>query len=134
MLNDDPVSDRTVYKRRYDDIIYQNISCQKEEILKITEVVFCIDKRLTKLEEHMTCSESMIADKAAHTAVIEVFNRIGVDINDPAELSKFRDNLYLGKTVRDIAQKSVWSLMTAVAGIVATVIWIIVSNKLKNSL
>lgn len=72
------------------------------------------------------CSE--IADKA----VRKTFAILGVDIDDPASIEEFRQDLRFGKRLRRIADHGTLAFFAAVAVAIVGAIWIGISQSLKG--
>lgn len=79
--------------------------------------------RIGKLETAMANIEEHVAAKAARIAVENVFSAIGVDVNDPKDLQRFRDDLRFGSVARESAQKGFWALITALLSAFGLAVW-----------
>lgn len=72
------------------------------------------------------CSE--IADKA----VKKTFAILGVNIDDPASIEDFRQDLRFGKRLRKIADHGTLAFFAAVAVAIVGAIWIGISQSIKG--
>ena len=76
------------------------------------------------------------ADKAADLAVKKVFAILGVDVEVPREVEKFREDLRFGASMRSTAEKGrmvVWgAVITTVIGLLLTGIWDTLTAHLKG--
>jgi hypothetical protein len=73
---------------------------------------------MTKLDE--TCKDPTgescpFSDRAAKKAVREVFYIFGVDIDDPAQVKEFQEDLRFSSTLRGMANKGL--MATVVVGV-----------------
>lgn len=80
-------------------------------------------ERIGRLETSMANLEENTASKAARIAVEGVFSAIGVDVNDPKDLQRFRDDLRFGAVARELAQKGFFALITALLSAVGLALW-----------
>lgn len=72
------------------------------------------------------CSE--IADKA----VKKTFAILGVDIDNPASIEEFRQDLRFGKRLRKIADHGTLAFFAAVAVAIVGAMWIGISQSIKG--
>jgi hypothetical protein len=72
------------------------------------------------------CAE--IADKA----VRKTFAILGVDIDDPASIEEFRQDLRFGKRLRRIADHGTLAFFAAVAVAIVGAIWIGITQSIKG--
>lgn len=84
--------------------------------------------RISRLETTVANIEENTAAKAARMAVESVFSAIGVDVNDPKDLQRFRDDLRFGSVARESAQKGFLALITALLSAVGLAVWYGVST------
>ena len=80
-------------------------------------------QRIGRLETSVSNIEENTAAKAARIAVENVFSAIGVDVNDPKDLQRFRDDLRFGAVARESAQKGFFALVTALVTSIGLAIW-----------
>lgn len=76
-----------------------------------------------RLEIKLSKSESFLIDRAAQKAVKQAFSHLGVDVDSPSELQRFRDDLRFGGVFRTAATKSFFALVAAVFGGIGLSIW-----------
>ena len=71
----------------------------------------------------MTFEEDDLIRRAAKEAVKETFARLGVDVDNPAELEEFRRDIRFGGVVRRAADKGVAAFVwITIAGLVAVLV------------
>lgn len=69
----------------------------------------------------------------ADEAVAKTFAILGVDINNPASVEEFREDLRFGKKLRLIAGRSSMAFCVVVAAAVATALWTGLVQIIKGS-
>ena len=75
-------------------------------------------------EHHCT-----FADTAAENAVKKTFAILGVDIDRPGDVEKFREDLRFGGRLRKFADKSAMAFWVAILGLVAAAIFLRIMGK-----
>lgn len=77
------------------------------------------------------CSHaSDAAADAANQAVRKVFAILGVDIDEPAQVAEFQEDLRFGRKLRRIADHGTMALVGAFAIAVGAAIWVGITSKL----
>ncbi|MBK8897378.1 MAG: hypothetical protein IPN66_09295 [Candidatus Competibacteraceae bacterium] len=66
------------------------------------------------LADHVGPGEEALINRAATRAVELVFANIRVDVNDPKDLQRFRDDLRFGAMIRTASQKGMIAALTAI--------------------
>lgn len=123
-------SDVAIMRREMDRIQQDRIVHLESRIEDLTERV---DRALRDLDLHlddrMEKTESLIADKAATIAVRRAFAHIGVDVDDPADMQRFRDDLRFGGVFRDAATKGFFAIVAAICGGLGLSLWLVLKEK-----
>ena len=105
---------------------------REEQIFRLVESVGSINTDLADMKramaDHLGTGEEALAQRAADHAVKTVFANIGVDINDPKDLQRFRDDLRFGAMIRAAAQKGMIAALTAIVTAVVGAIWYAVTH------
>lgn len=105
---------------------------REEQIFRLVESVGSINTDLADMKramaDHLGAGEEALAQRAADHAVKTVFANIGVDINDPKDLQRFRDDLRFGAMIRAAAQKGMIAALTAIVTAVVGTIWYAVTH------
>ena len=105
---------------------------REEQIFRLVESVGSINTDLADMKramaDHLGTGEAALAQRAADHAVKTVFANIGVDINDPKDLQRFRDDLRFGAMIRAAAQKGMIAALTAIVTAVVGAIWYAVTH------
>lgn len=71
-----------------------------------------------------------MAEGAADQAVKKVFAILGVDIDNPEQVERFREDLRFGRTLRQVANKFLMGVTGAAALGVAIAIWYGIMSKM----
>lgn len=80
------------------------------------------------LMDHVGPGETLLIDRAATRSVEIVFASIGVDVNDPKDLQRFRDDLRFGAMIRAAAQKGMFAALTAIVTAIVGAVWYAVTH------
>lgn len=72
------------------------------------------------------------ADKAAKRAVKDTFAILGVNVDDPASVESFREDLRFGKRLRKFADRSTMALAVAVTMALVSALWIGIYTKFRG--
>ena len=81
-----------------------------------------IRHRVDILEMTLDGKLRQTVDEAMDRAVHRVFSDLGVDVDDPADLQRFRDNQQFGGVFRQAVEKSFYAVLAAIAGAIVLVI------------
>lgn len=81
----------------------------------------------------MTDDPTIDAKQIADDAVAKTFAILGVDINNPASVEEFREDLRFGKRLRRAADKGVMAFWGVVAAAIAAAIWTGIVHYIKGS-
>ena len=113
-----------VLRREMDQIQQERISHLETKIEELNkwvrnELFFC-DERF---EAKMMRNESHLVDLAAQKAVKQAFSHLGVDVDNPIDLQRFRDDLRFGGVFRTAASRSFLALVAALFGGIGFSIW-----------
>lgn len=124
----DPASGRTeelATLRREMDRVQQDRLCHLEA--KLDEIDSWVRSELLTLDERLEAklsrSEATLIDRAAQRAVKQAFSHLGVDVDIPSDLQRFRDDLRFGGVFRAAATKSFFALVAAVFGGIGLSVW-----------
>lgn len=69
-------------------------------------------------------------DEAMDRAVHRVFSDLGVDVDDPADLQRFRDNQQFGGVFRQAVEKSFYAVLATIAGAIGVAVVVVFKEKL----
>ena len=83
------------------------------------------EKRLCPFEG---CSKP---DQAAHSAVKQVFNILGVDVDDPKQVEQFREGLRFGESLHKMANRSMMTIVVVVSAALVGATFVGLAIKLK---
>ena len=64
------------------------------------------------------------ADDAAEKAVKKTFAILGVNIDEPREVSEFQQSLRFSDKLRKTADKGIFTFIITVAGLMGTALWL----------
>ena len=128
----DAHEDRTLLARREADRQHaDNILHLQDQIIvlqdRLTQEIIAIEARI---QERLAHHEFEILDKAITRAVKQAFSHLGVDINDPKELQRFRDDLRFGGVFRNAASNGFFALIAAVCGGIGLSIWLLLKERM----
>ena len=100
---------------------------REEQIYLLTGSVGAIKVDIADLKralaDHVGPGEEAFTNRAATRAVELVFANIGVDVNDPKDLQRFRDDLRFGAMIRTASQKGMIAALTAIVTAVVGAVW-----------
>ena len=125
---DDPVSGRTdeltMLRREIDHVQQERLSHLE---VKLDELSTWVRNELATLDERLESklsrNESTLIDRAAQRAVKQAFSHLGVDVDNPTDLQRFRDDLRFGGVFRTAATKSFFALVAALFGGIGLSLW-----------
>lgn len=103
-------------RRREDD---------KELLARIFEMTQRVDALETTLESRLHLS----IEEATTKSVKMVFSNMGVDVDNPSDLQRFRDDLRFGGVFRQAVERSFYAVLAAVAGAIGLAIWTVIQAK-----
>lgn len=87
-----------------------------------------IDVELRGLDERIQASiqshEALMLERSATLAVRRAFWYLGVDVESPTELQRFRDDLRFGGVFRDAATKGFFAVIAAICGGIGLSVWL----------
>lgn len=122
------------YRRRFDDITGDRLNRLESRIDMMDTFVrnelLSID---TKIKNMMEISSSEIAEKAVDMAVRRAFSHFGVDVDDPKDLQKLRDDIKFGGNFRTILITGMMSIFGAICGAVGVSIWTLFFSHVSGS-
>lgn len=76
-----------------------------------------------KIKNMMGLASAEIAEKAVDMAVHRAFSHFGVDVDDPKDLQKMRDDIKFGGNFRSILVTGILSIFGAICGAIGVSIW-----------
>lgn len=125
---DEPVSGRTeeltMLRREFDHVQQERLSHLE---VKLDELSTWVHNELSTLDERLESklsrNESTLIDRAAQRAVKQAFSHLGVDVDNPTDLQRFRDDLRFGGVFRTAATKSFFALVAALFGGIGLSLW-----------
>ncbi|MBK7543214.1 MAG: hypothetical protein IPI57_15975 [Candidatus Competibacteraceae bacterium] len=135
-MDDDPDSLRTYDERAARDELREMRRTadrsHEEQIYLLTGSVGAIKVDIADLKralaDHVGPGEEALINRAATRAVELVFANIGVDVNDPKDLQRFRDDLRFGAMIRTASQKGMIAALTAIVTAVVGAVWYTVTH------
>lgn len=135
-MDDDPDSLRTYDERAARDELREMRRTadrsREEQIYLLTGSVGAIKVDIADLKralaDHVGPGEDALINRAATRAVELVFANIGVDVNDPKDLQRFRDDLRFGAMIRTASQKGMIAALTAIVTAVVGAVWYTVTH------
>lgn len=80
----------------------------------------------------MECGTKPECIEIADRAVKKTFAILGVDIDNPASIEEFRQDLRFGKRLRKIADHGTLAFFGAVAVAIAAAIWVGITQSIKG--
>lgn len=83
-----------------------------------------------RIEERLKRAERMLVTDAAHLAVKTAFGHMGVNVEVPAELENFRNDLRFGGVFRSAVSKSFFALVAAIFGGIGLSLWLTFKDQL----
>lgn len=136
LMDDDPDSLRTYDERAARDELREMRRTadrsREEQIYLLTGSVGAIKVDIADLKralaDHVGPGEEALINRAATRAVELVFANIGVDVNDPKDLQRFRDDLRFGAMIRTASQKGMIAALTAIVTAVVGAVWYTVTH------
>ena len=135
MTPTDPPSERqqelTVLRRKMDHV-------QQDRILHLETRFDDLEARVSRelrglderIETKLRAAELLLVEKAAKLAVKQAFVHLGVDVDNPSDLQRFRDDLRFGGVFRVAAAKSFFALIAAVFGGLGLSLWMVFKDNL----
>lgn len=135
-MDDDPDSLRTYDERAARDELREMRRTadrsREEQIYLLTGSVGAIKVDIADLKralaDHVGPGKEVFINRAATRAVELVFANIGVDVNDPKDLQRFRDDLRFGAMIRTASQKGMIAALTAIVTAVVGAVWYTVTH------
>ncbi|MBK8896581.1 MAG: hypothetical protein IPN66_05020 [Candidatus Competibacteraceae bacterium] len=135
-MDDDPDSLRTYDERAARDELREMRRTadrsREEQIYLLTGSVGAIKVDIADLKralaDHVGPGKEALINRAATRAVELVFANIGVDVNDPKDLQRFRDDLRFGAMIRTASQKGMIAALTAIVTAVVGAVWYTVTH------
>ena len=89
---------------------------------RLSRELHALDERI---ETKLRSSEWLLVEKAAKLAVKQAIGHLGVDVDNPADLQRFRDDLRFGGVFRAAAAKSFFALIAAIFGGLGLSLWMV---------
>ena len=84
--------------------------------------------RLTESEVEARIEKAVT--QAVTLAIHDVFSLLGVDVNDPIDLQRFRDDLRFGGVFRNAATKGFMALIAAICGGIGLSLWMALKDNM----
>lgn len=84
--------------------------------------------RLTEHEVEARIEKAVT--QAVTLAIHDVFSLLGVDVNDPIDLQRFRDDLRFGGVFRNAATKGFMALIAAICGGIGLSLWMALKDNM----
>lgn len=96
---------------------------------ELLERVYEMASRVDALENMMESRLHFSIEEATTKAVKSVFSHLGVDVDSPSDLQRFRDDLRFGGVFRQAVERSFYAVLAAVAGAIGLAIWTVIQAK-----
>ena len=82
-----------------------------------------------RIQTWMERAEMALADKAANIAVKRAFGHLGVDVDSPIDLQRFRDDLRFGGVFRNAATHGFLAILAAICGGIGLSLWLVFKER-----
>ena len=89
-------------------------------------MVTCPDEEYKGQDRRTRCDH---ADEAAEKAVRKTFAILGVDIDSPKEVKDFQESLRFGDKLKQLADKSLFGMLTALVTLAVGSLWFAVTRQ-----
>jgi hypothetical protein len=113
----DPDMRELALRRREDD---------KELLARLFEMA----QRVDMLETTMESKLHLAIEEATTKSIKMVFAHLGVDVDLPNDLQRFRDDLRFGGVFRCAVERSFFAVLAAVAGAIGLAFWVVLQDKI----
>jgi hypothetical protein len=121
----EPDSERTFVRHELDRTNADRLSRLEQRLdnvdLMVRRELSSIDDRIKNNLEQI---EMLIAERAVDMAVHRAFAHLGVDVDDPKDLQRFRDDLRFGGVFRSAAMKGFFAILAAICGGIGLSVWL----------
>ena len=77
------------------------------------------------------CEQCKYSKRAAREAVKETFAILGIDINDPKQVSEFQQDLRFGRSMRCMANKGLMAAFAAICVSMVAALWVGIASRLN---
>lgn len=74
--------------------------------------------------------ECKYSKRAAREAVKETFAILGIDVNDPKQVSEFQQDLRFGRSMRCLANKGLMAAFVAICVSMVAALWVGIASKI----
>lgn len=103
-----------------------------DRIVQLADAVSDLRAAVTEIKQmfadHVEAGEQLLLTRAAERAVALVFSHLGVDVDSPSDLQRFRDDLRFGAMVRASAQKGLFAVIAGVGAAAVSAVWYGIRN------
>lgn len=121
------------------DAVSERTALKQERDNSNTELLLSLQRRLDSLEEdvkrelanlsvrmmyQLEQSESRMAEITINRSVKQAFSHLGVDVDDPKDMQRFRDDLRFGGVFRHAFSKSFFAFIAAICGGIGLSLWL----------
>ena len=103
---------------------------RREEDKQLLVQLFEVSSRVEVLENNITIKLEQAINEAIIKAVQKVFENLGVNVNDPADLQRFRDDNRFTAMSRKAAERGFFALVTALVSAFAVGLWAVLADKI----
>lgn len=100
-------------------------------INRLEEIATENRERIIAIEETQKAMAVNIAETAAEKAVVKMFSKLDIDVNNAGDIRQFKENLNFVSIAHSTAKATVWSFFITVAGFVVSAIWIAIRDHFK---
>lgn len=111
--------DRTTMRREMDRIVQQRLVHLDSRIEDLDDKIrHELESMEVRLKERMDSCEEIMMQKTANAAIKMTFNHLGVDVDSPVDLERFRNDLRFSGMVRESMVKSFFAIVAAICGVI----------------
>ena len=86
--------------------------------------------RVDIIEKTLDGKLSQAIDEAMDRAVHRVFSDLGVDVDNPADLQRFRNNLQFGESFRHAIERGFYAVLSTVVGAIGLAVWVVFKERM----
>lgn len=83
-----------------------------------------------QIEHEVSLQVEKAIAQAVTKAIHDVFALLGVDVNDPIDMQRFRDDLRFGGVFRSAATKGFMALIAAICGGIGLSLWMALKDNI----
>lgn len=103
---------------------------RREDDEKLLTGLSKMSQRVDMLEATLESRLHLSIEEATAKSVKMVFSNLGVDVDSPTDLQRFRDDLRFGGVFRCAVERGFYAIITAICGAVAVAIWVVLQERI----